>query len=171
MLDQRGSEITTIPQHVVDQRTNISFASVPSYGIKISLDRHSVTSSGRNTVKLLKYVNDPHTHNASELEHRVRQLTLLAKALAGEVESLQVELATNRNRDKLLEFDNQGIDFYKEVERYEIDLIKSALNHCNGNQTKAARLLRLKSTTLNAKMKHYGLNPVRSITLQRVSQT
>jgi hypothetical protein len=24
----------------------------------------------------------------------------------------------------------------------------------------------LKSTTLNAKMKHYGLNPVRSITLQ-----
>jgi hypothetical protein len=24
----------------------------------------------------------------------------------------------------------------------------------------------LKSTTLNAKLKHYGLNPVRSITLQ-----
>jgi DNA-binding NtrC family response regulator len=100
----------------------------------------------------------------------VQQLTLLAKALASEVESLQVELATDRNHDKLLEFDNQGIDFYEEIERYEIELIKSALNHCNGNQTKAARLLRMKSTTLNAKMKHYGLNPVRSITLQHPSR-
>lgn len=121
-------------------------------------------------MKLLKYVNDPNTHTASELEHRVQQLTLLAKALASEVETLQVELATDRNRDKLLDFDNQGIDFYQEIERYEIELIKSALNHCNGNQTKAARLLRMKSTTLNAKMKHYGLNPVRSITLQHPSR-
>lgn len=121
-------------------------------------------------MKLLKYVNDPNTHNASELEHRVRQLTLLAKALATEVESLQLELTTDRNRDKQVEFDNQGIDFYEEIERYEIELIKSALNHCNGNQTKAARLLGMKSTTLNAKMKHYGLNPVRSITLQHPSR-
>ncbi len=121
-------------------------------------------------MKLLKYVNDPNTHTASELEHRVQQLTVLAKALASEVETLQVELATDRNRDKLLDFDNQDIDFYQEIERYEIELIKSALSHCNGNQTKAARLLRMKSTTLNAKMKHYGLNPVRSITLQNPSR-
>ena len=121
-------------------------------------------------MKLLKYVNDPNTHTASELEHRVQQLTHLAKALASEVETLQLELATDRNRDKLVEFDNQGIDFYQEIERYEIELIKSALNRCNGNQTKAARLLRMKSTTLNAKMKHYGLNPVRSITLQHPSR-
>ena len=121
-------------------------------------------------MKLLKYVNDPNTHTASELEHRVQQLTVLAKALASEVETLQVELATDRNRDKLLDFNNQDIDFYQEIERYEIELIKSALSHCNGNQTKAARLLRMKSTTLNAKMKHYGLNPVRSITLQNPSR-
>ena len=118
-------------------------------------------------MKLLKYVND--THTDSELEHRVQQLTLLAKALASEIESLQVELATDRNREKHVAFDDHGIDFYKEVERYEIELIKSALNHCNGNQTRAARLLRMKSTTLNAKMKHYGLNPIRSITLQSSS--
>jgi DNA-binding NtrC family response regulator len=121
-------------------------------------------------LKLLKYVNDADTHNASELQHRVQQLTLLAKALATEIESLQVELATDRNRNRQVEFDNEGIDFYNEVERYEIELIKSALNHCNGNQTRAARLLRMKSTTLNAKMKHYGLNPVRSITLQHPAQ-
>jgi DNA-binding NtrC family response regulator len=118
-------------------------------------------------LKLLNYVNDAETHNASELQHPVQQLTLLAKALATEVESLQAELATDSNRDRQIDFDTEGIDFYNEIERYEIELIKSALSHCNGNQTQAARLLRMKSTTLNAKMKHYGLNPVRSLTLQR----
>ena len=118
-------------------------------------------------MKLLKYVNDANTHNASELEHRVEQLTLLAKALASEIETLQAELASDRNRDWPVVLDNEGIDFYHEVERYEIELIKSALSHCGGNQTQAARLLRMKSTTLNAKMKHYGLNPARAITLQR----
>ena len=120
-------------------------------------------------MKLVKYVNDANTHNASELEHRVEQLTLLAKALASEIETLQAGLATDNNGDRPVVLDNEGIDFYHEVERYEIELIKSALNHCGGNQTQAARLLRMKSTTLNAKMKHYGLNPVRSITLHRSS--
>ncbi len=120
-------------------------------------------------MKLLKYVNDTNTQSASELEHRVQQLTLLARALASEIESLQAELGTDHNRDKQIDFDNEGIDFYNEIEQYEIELIKSALSHCGGNQTQAARLLRMKSTTLNAKMKHYGLNPVRSITLQRPS--
>jgi DNA-binding NtrC family response regulator len=118
-------------------------------------------------LKVLKYVNDAHTHNASELEHRVEQLTQLAKALASEIETLQAELAGDRDRDRPVVLDNEGIDFYHEVERYEIELIKTALSHCGGNQTQAARLLRMKSTTLNAKIKHFGLNPARAITLQR----
>jgi DNA-binding NtrC family response regulator len=122
-------------------------------------------------LKVLKYVNDANAQNTSELEQRVQQLTLLAKALASEIESLQAELATDRNRDRQIDFDHEEIDFYNEVERYEIELIKNALNHCNGNQTQAARLLRMKSTTLNAKMKHYGLNPVRAIALHRPSHS
>ena len=118
---------------------------------------------------VLKYINDAPADSTSALEQRVQQLTLLAKALASEIEILQAELATDRNRDKPVVLDNDGIDFYHEVERYEIELIKSALNRCGGNQTQAARLLHMKSTTLNAKMKHYGLNPVRTITLQRPS--
>jgi len=120
-------------------------------------------------LKLLKSVNDAHTHSASELEQRVQQLTLLAKALAREIESLQAELSTASSREQIRLDD--GIDFYNEVERYEIELIKGALNRCGGNQTQAARLLRMKSTTLNAKMKHYGLNPVRSLALQRPSHS
>ena len=91
---------------------------------------------------------------------------MLAKALADEVETLKAELTTKANIKR-------GINFYDEVERYEIELIRSALNQCHGNQSRAAKLLHLKSTTLNAKMKHYGLNPSRSITLesQKATQT
>ena len=117
-------------------------------------------------VKLLKYSTIENSDTDSELEHHVQQLILLAKTLASEIEALQAELSTDRDRDRQIDFDNDSIDFYDEVERYEIELIKTALNKCGGNQTQAARLLRMKSTTLNAKMKHYGLNPVRSITLQ-----
>jgi len=98
---------------------------------------------------------------------KVDQLVMLAKALADEVETLKAELATDQNHNYL----NSGIDFYDEVERYEIELIRSALNQSGGNQVQAAKLLQLKSTTLHAKMKQYGLNPVRSITFQRQKAT
>ena len=52
-----------------------------------------------------------------------------------------------------------GLDFYEEVSRFEIDLIKRALLHTGGHQVQAARLLNLKVTTLNSKIKHYNINP------------
>jgi len=119
-------------------------------------------------VKVLKYPNVSPGNTQSELEQRVEQLVLIAKALSNEIETLQAELSRDRlpSRPKQIDLDGDGIDFYEEVKRYEIELIKSALNRCGGNQTHAARLLRMKSTTLNAKMKHYGLNAVRSILVQ-----
>jgi transcriptional regulator with GAF, ATPase, and Fis domain len=44
-----------------------------------------------------------------------------------------------------------------EVQRFEIDLIQSALERAHGNQTRAARLLGVKPTTLNAKLKRYKI--------------
>ncbi|HEY8188978.1 MAG TPA: helix-turn-helix domain-containing protein [Pyrinomonadaceae bacterium] len=52
-----------------------------------------------------------------------------------------------------------GLDFYDEVSRFEIDLIKRALFQTGGHQVKAAKLLNLKVTTLNSKIKHYNINP------------
>jgi transcriptional regulator with GAF, ATPase, and Fis domain len=51
-----------------------------------------------------------------------------------------------------------GIDFYSEVSRFEIDLIKRALLQTAGHQGRAARLLNLKVTTLNSKIKHYNIS-------------
>ena len=50
-----------------------------------------------------------------------------------------------------------GLDFYDEVSRFEIDLIKRALLQTGGHQVRAARLLHLKITTLNSKIKHYKI--------------
>jgi DNA-binding NtrC family response regulator len=47
----------------------------------------------------------------------------------------------------------EEFDFYNEVERFEINLIRSALRISGGSQVKAAKLLKLNATTLNAKMK------------------
>ena len=52
-----------------------------------------------------------------------------------------------------------GGDFYTEVQRFEIGLIEEALKLSNGNRSRAARQLSLKVSTLNSKIKRYGLDP------------
>ena len=49
------------------------------------------------------------------------------------------------------------VSFYEEVRRFEIGLITRALRRAHGRQNAAARLLGLKATTLNAKMKQYQM--------------
>ena len=52
----------------------------------------------------------------------------------------------------------QNFDFYEEVRRFEIDIIKRALLQTAGHQVRAAKLLNLKVTTLNSKIKHYNIS-------------
>ena len=51
----------------------------------------------------------------------------------------------------------QSFGLQEEVQRYEIELIKSALQRTRGNQRRAARLLGVKVTTLNCKIKRFGI--------------
>jgi DNA-binding NtrC family response regulator len=51
-----------------------------------------------------------------------------------------------------------GIELSEEVKQYERSLLCSALKQCHGMQTKAARLLGLKLTTLNTKIARYGID-------------
>ena len=50
-----------------------------------------------------------------------------------------------------------GVNFYDEVRHFEIELIKRALMVVGGRQTKAAKLLQMNATTLNAKIKCYNI--------------
>ncbi|CAN5781900.1 sigma-54 dependent transcriptional regulator [soil metagenome] len=51
----------------------------------------------------------------------------------------------------------RGVNFYDEVKRFEIDLIRRALDQTGGHQSRAARLLGLNATTLNSKIKSYNI--------------
>jgi transcriptional regulator with GAF, ATPase, and Fis domain len=52
----------------------------------------------------------------------------------------------------------RGVNFYDEVRRFEIDLIRRALERTGGHQSRAARLLGMNATTLNSKIKTYNIN-------------
>jgi DNA-binding protein Fis len=81
--------------------------------------------------------------------HKITTVKQLAIRLLREVQSIrEVEVRSL----------GTGVDFYEEVSRFEIDLIKCALLQTAGHQRQAAQLLNLKVTTLNSKIKHYNLS-------------
>lgn len=55
------------------------------------------------------------------------------------------------------DYENQEVDLSKELAELERTRIEQALVKTDGNQTKAAKLLKLGRTCLIAKMKKYGL--------------
>lgn len=51
-----------------------------------------------------------------------------------------------------------ALDFQREVQLFESDLIRCALIRTGGRQRRAARLLGIKAATLNAKIKRYRID-------------
>ena len=92
---------------------------------------------------------------SSERLDRIRDL---AASLLDEAESLDHEnsLAETTATVEGLNL-KSGVEFFEEVRRFEMKLIARALELTNGNQARAARLLGLGTTTLNYKIKSYGL--------------
>jgi transcriptional regulator with GAF, ATPase, and Fis domain len=88
-------------------------------------------------------------HAEQESTSNITKLKELTMTLLREVHSI--------TEVHQLSFDH-GLDFYDEVSRFEIDLIKRALFQTGGHQGRAAKLLNLKVTTLNSKIKHYNIS-------------
>jgi len=89
---------------------------------------------------------------------RIQRVVDLADALLTEAETLARDKAFTEEANKLRPLDIvSGIDFYDEVQRFETHLIKMALTETGGNQAKAARLLGIKATTLNSKIKLFNI--------------
>jgi transcriptional regulator with GAF, ATPase, and Fis domain len=87
---------------------------------------------------------------------RLDVLKEISVALSAAVELL----AESRRPPATPEFDvGRGIDFYDEVSRFESNLIRRALEQTGGNQKRAADLLGIKKTTINAMIRRYGINP------------
>jgi DNA-binding NtrC family response regulator len=89
---------------------------------------------------------------------RMQRLLDLAASLARETESLARDRAFTEESNRIQGMNvAEGIDFYKEVERFESSLIRLALDQTHGHQARAANLLHIKPTTLNSKIKLYGI--------------
>lgn len=82
------------------------------------------------------------------LDSRLEALREVALQLLKEVDSLQRAQPPHPDRKLSLQ---------DEVQQFEIDLIRTTLDRTNGNQTRAARLLGVKLTTLNTKIKRYKI--------------
>ncbi|MEP6945938.1 MAG: helix-turn-helix domain-containing protein [Acidobacteriota bacterium] len=83
------------------------------------------------------------------MNNKLEALKVLANSILAEVASLEPSLERN---------DQLNVDLAGEVQRYEADLIRSALIRTGGRQRRAAALLSVKPTTLHEKMKRYGMN-------------
>ena len=86
--------------------------------------------------------------NENTLPGKIEVLKTVALSLLKEVQALSTLEATDIMR---------GIKFYDEVERFERELIIRALELTGGHQVRASRLLGLKVTTLNSKVKRYRI--------------
>jgi transcriptional regulator with GAF, ATPase, and Fis domain len=105
--------------------------------------------------------------NVRELENIIERAVVIATTDEITVECLRPEV-----RDPSLAFEimqkaegssagidiGRGVNFYDEVKRFEIDLIRRALDQTGGHQSRAARLLGLNATTLNSKIKSYNIS-------------
>jgi DNA-binding NtrC family response regulator len=89
---------------------------------------------------------------------RLVKIKEMAAALLDEAESLDHENALAEASAMVNSLTHKtAVDFQDEVRRFEMRLISRALELTGGNQARAARLLKLGTTTLNYKIKIYEL--------------
>ena len=108
----------------------------------------------------------PWPGNVRELETAIERSVIVARTDEVTLECLREEIVNPQARagtstsgvDSIAALDIvRGISFYDEVSRFEIELIRRALEITGGHQSKAAKLLGMNNTTLNSKIKVYNI--------------
>ena len=92
----------------------------------------------------------------------IRKLRLQTSDLISEVESL-VSLGSRSTFPREPIETGSSLEFYEEVKRFEIALIKSALHRTGGHQVRAAAFLNLDSSTLNEKIRQHNIGCLLSL--------
>ncbi|OLE54936.1 MAG: hypothetical protein AUG51_05875 [Acidobacteria bacterium 13_1_20CM_3_53_8] len=105
--------------------------------------------------------------NVRELENAIERAVVIAPGNEVTRECLRPEISDPETARALMregasgsaQLDiSRGVNFYDEVRRFEIDLIRRALEQTGGHQSRAARLLGMNATTLNSKIKTYNIS-------------
>jgi DNA-binding NtrC family response regulator len=104
--------------------------------------------------------------NVRELENIIERAVVIAPTDEITVECLRPEVRdpelamemVKRTEGTSADIDiSRGVNFYDEIKKFEIDLIRRALEQTGGHQSRAARLLGLNATTLNSKIKSHNI--------------
>ena len=120
---------------------------------------------GPDVLTLLEAYNWP--GNVRELENVIERAVIIARGDRLAREDLREELLSPQRRAEqaggqkvATQIDlSEGISFYDEVNRFQIELIRRALQITGGHQSRAAKLLRMNTTTLNSKIRYYNIRP------------
>ncbi len=104
--------------------------------------------------------------NVRELENIIERAVVIAATDEITLECLRPEVRDPELAMKMIQQTEglsnsidigRGVNFYDEVKKFEIDMIRRALDQTGGHQSRAARLLGLNATTLNSKVKTYNI--------------
>lgn len=103
--------------------------------------------------------------NVRELENVIERAVIIARGEALDRSDLREEVLSPRRQAaqsggqlsaSQIEI-TDGISFYDEVNRFQIELIRRALEITGGHQSRAAKLLGMNTTTLNSKIRYYNI--------------
>jgi DNA-binding NtrC family response regulator len=105
--------------------------------------------------------------NVRELENVMERAVIVCRGSTVEREDLREEVlnpqraaAQASGKSIATQIDlSHGISFYDEVNRFQIELIRRALEITGGHQSRAAKLLGMNTTTLNSKIRYYNIRP------------
>ncbi len=109
----------------------------------------------------LKKIALSNGNSSEEVEDNILVLGKVVNSLSDAVSVLQSlkDVETNQLfKNFELNFPKGGIDFYQAKRLYEINLIKQALRATRGHQAKAAKLLKMRTSTLNSFIKRHEIS-------------
>ena len=87
-------------------------------------------------------------------QNQLEALKSLSLLLVREINSLEERQTTSENEIE----SEKSISLLKELQRFEVNMIRCALIRSMGKQNKAAKLLGLNTTTLHAKIRRYKID-------------
>ena len=117
-----------------------------------SINRRTPSAEGRMAVgakskRRTGKDSDAASKRATSIDARIGSLKILVQSLMRQIEFLEEEASAATS----------NLDAQSEVCRFETELIRSALIRTGGRQRRAARLLGMKVTTLNTKIRRYQI--------------
>ncbi len=94
-------------------------------------------------------------HFEDGFNQRLEMLQQLARTIVGEIDEI---VSAQNNAQAIEEIPSFEISLDEQIKRFEINLIRFALFKAGGKQIQAAKMLKIKPTTLNSRIKRYRIS-------------